>query len=214
MRNQHSYFLCTPILVLLLLSSITAALPASNVLNQPSAYSSIQSLIDPIERRHAFHPPVASFSTPHSSSHKRMYQFSPARMRVHMVHFQSFCAIVPVASAAKWLEEFYSKIGTLAATEWAQTPETDSFAIVLGHFRLSFNSLGDTIPWTFVREVVGMMWETSVRGFAELFEVIYQDEAKRVAVIIVLDLVDDNGSSSSGDGEFWREGSVPSVTSP
>lgn len=211
---MHLYFVFPSFLTILLLFSITAALPASNVLNQSPTYAKVKLLHGPNQGRHVLRSLVAPSSTSHSISHKRMYRFPLERTRVNLVHWQTVCAIVPVAPAAKWLEEFYSSIAELASTEWAATPETDNFAIVQGHFRLSFNCLGDKIPWQFVKNVADRLYATAAYGFAELFEMVYQDEAKGIAVRITMDLVDDNGSSSSGDGEFWREGSVPSVVSP
>ena len=206
--------LCLSILAFILLCTISTALPKSGILGPPTRYSSGQSLVDRNPRIHGSHPPVASSNIPRGMSHRRMYRFSESRIVMQMVQYQTVCAIAPVEHAAKWLEEFYTSVAHLAATEWTTTPETDNFAIALGHFRLSFNSIGDTIPWAFVRKTADMLLRTAVAGFAELFEIVYSTQSGEIGVRIVLDLVDDTGGSSSGDNEFWREGSVPSVNGP
>lgn len=78
---------------------------------------------------------------------------------------------------------------------------------------MSFSSIGDAIPWPFVKGIAERLWECACLGMADLFDVIYIDEAGQVIVNISLRLADSSGSSS-GSGTEFREGSVPSVTSP
>ena len=214
MKYLPSYSLYLSILAFILLCGISTALPASGITGPPTPYSNVRPLVDRDRRVPGSHPPVASSNTPRSISHKRMYRFSQPRLKMQMIHYQAICAIAPVQQAAKWLEDFYSSVAHLAATEWALTPETDNFAIALGHFRLSFNCVGDTIPWHFVKQMADMLLSTAVAGFAELFEVIYTSPNGQIGVRVVLDLIDDSGGSSSSDNDFWREGSVPSVNGP
>ena len=69
--------------------------------------------------------------------------------------------------------------------------------------------MGDTIPWTFVKEMADRMWEIVGMGATNLFEVVYVNEAQKIAVQVTLSLIEDSGGSSNDPQ--WREGSVPSV---
>ena len=60
-----------------------------------------------------------------------------------------------------------------------------------------------------MREMAETLWEAAARGFTDLFDATYADNAGKVMVMVSLRLVDPTSSSSSGTD--WREGSVPSV---
>ena len=72
--------------------------------------------------------------------------------------------------------------------------------------------MGDSIPWEFVKKIADKLWECACMGKSDLFDVIYVDDAGQILVSISLRLAD--GGSSSDSGTEFREGSVPSVTSP
>ena len=55
------------------------------------------------------------------------------------------------------------------------------------------------------------LWECACLGLTDLFDAVFMDDDGQVGVSISLRLSD--GSSSSSGTDF-REGSVPSVTSP
>lgn len=135
---------------------------------------------------------------------------SPAVVKMKMITYQTVGMITPIASAAKALEDFYSSIAVKAAGAWEAEPTTDNFAIEEGGFRLAFTSMGDTIPWSFVKTFADRLWESACLGLTSLFDVMYMDDAGQVAVSISLRLIE----GSSSDSTEYREGSVPSVTSP
>ena len=142
---------------------------------------------------------------------------SPSVFRLKLITYQTLGLITPIAGAARALEEFYSSIAVKAAGVWQGEPRQYEFAILQGDFRLSFKSLGDAIPWSFVQEMAERGWECASRGLTDVFEVIYMDEAAQIAVSVSLGLVDGSSTGSgsgSGSGSDYREGSVPSVTSP
>lgn len=128
-----------------------------------------------------------------------------------MMSFTTVSLLMPVATAARALEAFYSAIAIKAAGLWAAEPQLENFSIQEGEFRLTFSSIGDSIPWTLVKEIAERLWQCACLGMAQLFDVMYMDDAGSVAVSISLRLVDDSSSSS---GSQYREGSVPSITSP
>lgn len=129
--------------------------------------------------------------------------------------------MVPVTAPAKFLENFFASIATNAdpsTGEWgSQLPQRDSLDIVEGDFRLRFSSIGDTIPWDFVRHFAYRMWECAVLGVADLFDTVYLNEAAKIGVQVSLTLVDQASivsGSGSGTGSGYREGSWDSITSP
>lgn len=75
---------------------------------------------------------------------------------------------------------------------------------------MRFYSIGDTIPWSFVKQIADRLWECAALGMTDLFDVAYIDDVGEIAVSVSLRLAD----SSSSSGTEFREGSVPSVTSP
>lgn len=139
--------------------------------------------------------------------------FTPTVVRMRMIKFTRAGLITPVVTAAKALEDFYSSIAIRAAGVWQTEPQSDSLSIEDGPFRLTFASIGDTIPWDVVKNMADRLWHCAALGFSDLFDAIYMDDTGQVAVSISLRLTD--GSSSSSDtGSQFREGSVPSVISP
>ncbi len=139
-------------------------------------------------------------------------RFSP-NVQMKMMSFKSVAALLPVTEAARYLEEFYSSIATNAAGAWRASPQEYSYLIQQGPFSLLFTSMGDTIPWNFVREMAERLWTCASAGMAELFEVVYMDDAGQVSCAVSLTLLDAEGSSGSA-GTDYREGSVPSVGTP
>lgn len=133
-------------------------------------------------------------------------------LKMKMIAFRSFGVIIPIANAARALEEFYAGISNQAATEWAHTPQEDSLLIKEGAFQLSLFSFGDTIPWTFVKDLAHRLWESARLGLADVFEALYMEETQNIGVQITLRVVE--GSSSSDSAWDYREGSVESITSP
>lgn len=138
--------------------------------------------------------------------------YDPTKIRMNMMTFTRVGLITPIVSAARALEEFYSSIAIRAAGAWTAEPVSENFSIQEGNFRLTFSSIGDPIPWTFVKDMAEKLWESACLGMADLFDVMYMDDAGQIAVSISLRLAD--GASSSSSGTDFREGSVPSVTSP
>lgn len=127
--------------------------------------------------------------------------------------FQSLGMILPVTTAARVLEDFYSSIALKAAGDWQALPRRYDINIQEGHFSLTLASIGDAIPWDFVKALANQLWECAALGIAELFDLVYMNDAGNVAVSISLRLLDGEGSSSDSNTNF-REGSVPSVGSP
>ena len=138
--------------------------------------------------------------------------YNPSTVKMNMMTFTRVGFITPIVSAARALEDFYSSIAIRAAGAWAEEPVSENFSIQEGNFRLTFSSIGDPIPWNFVKDMAEKLWECACLGMADLFDVMYMDDAGQVAVSISLRLAD--GASSSSSGTDFREGSVPSVTSP
>ena len=137
-------------------------------------------------------------------------------IKMRMFAFTHFCYVTPVADAALALKEFYSSIALKAGGVWQAQPQSTRLTIKEGAFQLSFSSAGDTIPWAFVRETAERLWKCACLGMAELFDATFIDDASQVAVSIAVRLVGEGSSpgSGSGSGTDYREGSVPSVTSP
>ncbi len=140
-------------------------------------------------------------------------RFSP-NVLMRMSTFKSVAIILPVTEAARYLEEFYSSIAANAAGAWRTSPQEYSYTMQQGPFTLMFTSMGDTIPWNFVREMAQTLWTCASAGLAELFEVVYIDDAGKIAVAVSLSLLDGDGSSGSAGTDYNREGSVPSVGTP
>lgn len=138
--------------------------------------------------------------------------FSYSIIQMKMMTFTTIGYITPIASAARALEDFYSSIAIKAGGVWAANPRLEHFSIQEGNFELSFESIGDAIPWPFVKRMAEKLWESACLGMAQLFDVVYADDAGQVLVSISLRLTD--GGSSSGSDTQYREGSVPSITSP
>lgn len=130
---------------------------------------------------------------------------------MHRVKFTSFGLITPLAIAAEALEKFYVEIAIKASTIWSTLPQREVFNLQLGNLRLNFHCIGDTVPWTFVKQLADRLWECACHQFTDLFEVIYMDETQRVAVKVWLEIVERSFGDSN---ESVREGSVPSITSP
>lgn len=102
-------------------------------------------------------------------------------------------------------------IAIKASTVWSSLPREHELSWQQGNLRMNFLSAGDTIPWEFVKELAERFWEAACMQLTDLVEVIYMDEAQRIAVKIWVDLVE---RSSEASNEGVREGSVPSITSP
>ena len=155
---------------------------------------------------------LAPYKASAGSIHKRMMPNFPGNTgQVYRVKFTSFGLITPLAIAARALEEFYVEVAVKASTIWATLPQRQAMNLQLGHFRLNFLCVGDTIPWTFVKKIADNLWEAACRQLTDLFEVIYMDSSQKIAVKVWLEIVE-HSSGESNDGV--REGSVPSVTSP
>ena len=138
---------------------------------------------------------------------------SSAKVQMRMVTFQTLVAMAPVTNAARFLENFYSSIAISAAGAWQALPQRNSFRIVEGPFALSFICVGDTIPWSFLKDMADRLWESDCLGMTQLFEAIFMTDARDIAVVVSLTLMEGDGSSQSS-GTDYREGSVPSVGSP
>ena len=148
------------------------------------------------------------------ASKKRMLPDSSSQIRkMKLLTFKTITMITPITGAAKFLEDFFSAVALEAGGAWQSRPRKESLTIAQGPFSLSFTSMGDSIPWDFVKEIAERLWETACMGAAELFDMVYSDEGGRIAVAISLRLADDMSSSSSGT-DYNREGSVPSVGTP
>lgn len=140
-------------------------------------------------------------------------RLSSAKVQMRMVTFETVVAMAPVTNAAKFLESFYSSIAINAAGAWQALPQRDSFRIIEGPFALSFTCLGDTIPWSFVKDMADRLWECTCLGMSQLFDAVFVTDARDIAVAVSLTLMEGDGSSQSSGTEY-REGSVPSVGSP
>lgn len=78
---------------------------------------------------------------------------------------------------------------------------------------LTFNAVGDTIPWDLVKEIADRLWDLSRRGLTRLFDIYYANEDENIALQVSLRIIAECLSSS--DSDFcYREGSVESVTGP
>ncbi|KAI4102651.1 MAG: hypothetical protein LQ345_007364, partial [Seirophora villosa] len=160
-------------------------------------------------------------------------------VEMRYLQFKALAAIVPVAPAARALEEFYQGIAAAAQNEWASQPRLPGFMYSEGGFALAMQSWGDTIPWDFVFAMANRLWMCAAQGLPYLFDLAYASPDGKILVTITLrlaaeavsSLVDSNGLGSvpSSEGstpnwaydpsglrgddavENWREGSVPSV---
>lgn len=137
----------------------------------------------------------------------------PGPRMMRMFRFTKVGLLTPVVVAAKALKDFYFSIALKAAGEWQATPMSDSLVIREGQLQLSIFCIGDTIPWSFVKEMGMRLYECANRGFTDLFDAIYVNDAGNIAVTMSMRIMDDS-SSSDGSMPDYREGSVPSVTFP
>ena len=161
------------------------------------------------EQNTASFSPTAKSRAPEK---RTLTDFGSTSVQMKMLTFKIVQALSPVVGAAKFLEEFYSSIAVRAGGTWQFRPRQESITITQGPVSLVLSSMGDTIPWDFVKSMAEMLWECACLGAADLFDAIYADEAGRIAVAVSLRLADDTSGSSSGTD--YREGSVPSVGSP
>lgn len=214
-------------LVVVFLSVVT---PMASPLTAPIEHTFWQIQDRPGSHGPASHRPVRSLtiypqSIASGSLHKRMMPGFTPMITLKRVYFHTLTAIVPIAASgtapAKFLEDFYSSIAIKAnpvTGEWgSQLPQTDQIDITEGGFRLRFSAIGDTIPWSFVKEFADVMWECAVLGVAGLFDTVYTNEAAKIGVQISLTLLDESAVASgtgSGSGTGYREGSWDSITSP
>lgn len=151
-----------------------------------------------------------------SMSEKRtMPNHNHRLVKMKIIGFQSMGVIYPIAGAAKFLEDFYSNIAIKASTVWKTETRRDYLTIDQGPFRLTINSIGDTISWEWVQAVADSLWESAALGMAEFFQAYYATDSGMVGTAISLKFVDGAESSSgySVGSSDWREGSVPSVGS-
>ena len=146
------------------------------------------------------------------SLHKRMMPGfpRPGMNRMLMARFHAFTVLTPIDAAARALEDFYAEIATKASTVWATQPQLSDFACRLGNIRINFKCIGDTIPWSFVKELADRLWECACLQFTEVFEVFYTSPDSRIAVKVWLEILTPSGSDSND----YREDSPPSITSP
>lgn len=93
--------------------------------------------------------------TPNAPSKRMMPGFTPIvnRLPMTIIQFRSVRPLIPVAKASELLMEFYGNIAHMAATAWPQMPRRSFFTVREGNFILSFNAVGDTIPWDTVQEL-------------------------------------------------------------
>ena len=135
------------------------------------------------------------------------------RLPMTMIQFTSVRPLIPVSQASEFFMEFYYRIAYMAATAWAQMPRRSYFTVQEGNFILTFNAVGDTIPWDLVQELAERLWDCSRRGLTDLFDVCYANEGTNIAMQVSLRIIDECLSSSSSDF-CYREGSVESVNGP
>lgn len=133
-------------------------------------------------------------------------------VKMNMIKYTALSCLTPITSAARALEDFYSSIATRAAGPWQLEPRVTEFSIQEGNFALFFASLGDTIPWNFVKDMADKLWETACLGLTTLFDAMYMDDTGQIAVSVSMRIMDADGSLSSSSSDY-REGSVPSVGS-
>ena len=153
--------------------------------------------------------------TANAPSKRMMPGFRPIakRLPMTMIQFRSVRPLIPVSQAAEFLMEFYANIAHMAATTWAQMPRRSYFTVQEGNFILTFNAVGDTIPWDTVQDLAVRLWDCSRRGLTDLFDVYYAHEGTNIALQVSLRIIDECLSSS--DSDFcYREGSVETVTGP
>ena len=146
------------------------------------------------------------------SLHKRMMPGfpTPGTNRMLMARFHVFTVLTPIAAAAKALEDFYAEVAVKASTIWATQPQLSEFACQLGSFRINFKCIGDTIPWSFVKDMADRLWECACLQLTEVFDVFYKSPDNRIVVKVWLEIVTRSGSDSND----YREDSPPSITSP
>ena len=153
--------------------------------------------------------------TAKAPSKRMMPGFRPIanRLPMTMIQFRSVRALIPIQTASEFLMEFYAYVAHMAATAWAQTPRRPYFYIQEGNFILSFNAVGDTVPWDTVQELAERLWDCAARGLTDLFDAYYAHENTNIALQVSLRIIDECLSSS--DSDFcYREGSVETVTGP
>lgn len=149
--------------------------------------------------------------------------------RLKRVHFRYITTISPIYATYYFMEQFFSGIAQKAAAwgEWGgRLPERNQIDIIEGDFHLCMTSMGDNIPWGFVKELAEKLLVTASRGVTTLFEAVYMNDEGSVGVQVTFRVIDDlvrstpgtwldSGSGSGpGSGSGDREGSVPSFNSP
>ena len=133
---------------------------------------------------------------------------------LNMLKFTQVGVMTPIVAAAQAMQQFYYEVASKAAGEWNLSPELDRVLIQEGRLQLSFVCTGDTIPWKFVKDTAMTLYQAAALGFADLFEAIYMDDAGTIAVTVSVGIVDTVSSSDGSTPDYWREGSVPSVSFP
>ena len=212
-RNIFALFLLS-IIRLLLFVGVSRSSPT---VDPPSALLSSRQRLESQDiwtpRGHERNTISLSQTAKSSAFEKRVLDnFSTPTISMKMISFKTITLMTPLIGAAQFLEEFYAAVAIKAAGVWSSLPRERTLTINQGLFSLIFTSTGDTIPWSFVKEMADRLWEAACLGAAELFDAMYMDEIGRVAVAISLRLAD--GSSSSSSDTDYREGSVPSVGTP
>ena len=146
------------------------------------------------------------------SLHKRMMPGfpRPGTNQMLMARFHVFAELAPIAAAARALEDFYAEVAVKASTVWATQPQLSQFSCELGNIRINFKCTGDTIPWSFVKELADRLWTCACLQLTGLFEVFYKSVDNRIAVKVWLEIITQSGSDSND----YREDSPPSITSP
>ncbi|KAL8782848.1 MAG: hypothetical protein Q9195_009555 [Heterodermia aff. obscurata] len=149
----------------------------------------------------------------HIPSKRMMPGFTPIvrQSKLHLFHFESMRPIVPIHKASQFLEEFYAYVALSAGGVWSRFPRRHAFSIREGNFELTFNSVGDSIPWEVVKDLAERLWECAVMGMTDLFEAAFSDSTGQIGLKVSMAIID---SSLSSTGDDFREGSVPSVNGP
>lgn len=210
------------LLTVLLFTLLSYTRPTSSYTKQPA--SSRQEHRPPFVQNSRSNAPSALQDLSHNTAETFLKRTTPglpslypSKFQVKRMYLTLLSSMMPIDSASGFLQQFFSTISERAkyGGEWSMLPEKNEFSIEQGNFRLIFTCIGDTIPWSFVSEFALQLWKTAILGVTTLFETVYMDDAGKIGVMITLTLIENSsGSSNSPNYQDYREGSVPSITSP
>lgn len=217
------------LLFVLLVTATTARPTVDFVTSRPSLEHAQRVHSESLLRSHAREPhDEPSGRRPSGLRERMMPGVTPilpairSTIKMNQLHFSKLGVVILSSSTdfaeamretTRKLETFYMDIAYKAQDEWSTMTAMNHLYVddPEGKVRLEFYCVGDVIPWAFVKEMAERLYTTAAMGMANLFEVMYGDDAATIGVRITLNVIQNSSDDSSGAG--YREGSVPSVGS-